>query len=819
MANKEKKSSLFSMGKKNTQQESSSNNKKSKIPRTVQDTLDWICVFGNGVFQIAPKRFSKSFQFDDISFKTQSDEEQNRIYESYIKFLNLMQAGEDLFITFHNEKEDEKQKLSRILPQHRGDQLDELRDEMAEILQDKMKLARNCISTSRYITIIVDADSVDEAMRRINALSGELTNNFKKVANTSLKEMSLARRLEVLGSILQGGDQKNYWFIHDQKGNTSVDFDRMAKHGYTTKDIIAPSGMKFEGNRFIIGERFGQAMYLDGLSNWIDSNILTDLIDVNFESVFTMHISVLAQEEATKKVHNQSVNITGELQTKQDNALQNGKNPAFISMDLQKAKEKIDELQDDISNRDQRLFFMSFCATHFADNDEALKEQSQTIKNLAAKHMCQMKVLTMQQERGLISSLPLGHDKLFTNRLLTSEALGVFLPFNEVNKFDDGGSYYGVNAINKTLIVHDRRKGANYNGLFFGTSGSGKSFAAKREMVSAILTTDADVYIIDPDGEYSPVVEAVNGVTIKITPGNSVYLNPFDLDLDNSFDTDLNPITMKIDFICGLLETMLGNGAQLSPTQVSIVQRCVNQIYRPYLEHLQEMPLDASGRKPTIDRTYCPTMQNLFDALLSQPQMEAQNLALVMEQYTTGAFDTFAHRTNVDVNNRIILYDIHNIGTNLKELGLKICMNDIWNRMVSNRSRGKWTYFYFDEAHLFLNSPSTAEFLKSIYKRARKFWGVPNGITQNVEDFLNSPAARAIINNTSFVYMLNQSYMDSGILKNMLHLSDGDLEYITNVEPGHGLIHIGNQSIPFEDNFPTNTKLYHLMSTKAGEVA
>ena len=435
---------------------SKSRNTKKKIPRTVQDTLDWICVFENGVFQIEPKKFSKSFRFDDASFKTLSDEEQDRIYESYMKFLNLMQPKEDLFFTFHNKKEDEKQKLSRVLPQHRGDNLNDLRDEISEILQENMKLSRNCISTLRYLTITIESDNVDDAMRRLNTLTGELQNNFKKIADSSLVEFTLAERLEVLNSILNG-IEKNYWFIHDERGNVSIDFDRMAKHGYTTKDIIAPSALKFEGSRFLIGERYGQAMYLDGLSNWGDSNIIPDIIDVNFESVFTMHISVLDQQDAIKKIHNQSVNITGELQGKQEHALSNGRDPSFVAMDLKKAKEQVDELQDDIANRDQRLFFMSLCVTHFADDEEELKNQSQTIKNLAAKHMCSIKPLIMQQERGLLSSLPIGHDKLFVNRLLTTESLGVFLPFDEVNQFDDGGIYYGINAINKSLIVYDRK--------------------------------------------------------------------------------------------------------------------------------------------------------------------------------------------------------------------------------------------------------------------------------------------------------------------------------------------------------------------------
>ncbi len=558
-------------------------------------------------------------------------------------------------------------------------------------------------------------------------------------------------------------------------------------------------------------------MYLDGIANWMDTNFLPTLTSVSFESVITMHITAMDQSEAIRKVHNQSVNINGEVEGKQDERSSKGKDPRFINADLLRAKEEIEMLQEDILNRDQRLFFMSLCMCHFAEDEDILKEQSKIIKDSAAKYMSSIKSLLEQQERGLMTSLALGHDKLFANRLMTTESLSVFLPFDEVNQFDKNGIYYGVNAINKSLIIYDRARGQNYNGLVLGASGSGKSFSSKREMTSVILNKDADVYIIDPDGEYSVLAGAFDGTVIKISPGNGVYINPFDLNIDNSYDKDLNPVAMKIDFICGMLETMMGNGARLTPTQRSIVDRCIHQIYHPYLEHLAELPPDRTGRKRTIDRSYCPTMQNLFDVLLSQPEAEAQNLALVMETYTTGAFDTFAHRTNVDVDSCLIIYDISSIGTNLMELGLKVCANEVWNKMVENRQKDRWTWFYIDEFHLLLSNASTAEFIKTVWKRARKYFGVPTGITQNTDELLTSPEARAVINNTSFVYMLNLSLMDRNVLQEILHLSKGDMEYVTNVESGHGLIYTGGQCLPFEDEFPKNTSLYKIMSTKAGE--
>lgn len=783
------------------------------IPKTAQQVIPYMEAYENGVFQIAPGIFSKTFEFKDISFKTKSDEEQEEIYTNYTRFLNTLKEKEDVYFSFVNRIEDPRIKMEKIIPVMKGDKYDVYRQEMSDMIQQKMITMRNSIETRRYITVTVEEDSVDKAMQRLETIS--VSQEFRKITKETMHPLNLSERLELLNDIMNSAGQKNFWFEHDQEGNTRVDFAKMAKQGLTTKDLIAPESFKFGGMDFEIGERVGQAMYLANIANWMNTNFLADLCSTNFEGVVTMHIEALPQNQAVKLVHNQSVNITAEVMDKQKTALRNGYSPEFISADLKRAKEQIDQIQEDLMNRDQKLFYMSICLLHFAADKETLKEQKEIIKNTAAKYMCMVQPLSWQQQRGFASALPVGVDRCFTKKLLTTESLGVFIPFDEMNQFDAGGNYYGVNAVNKSLIVYNRCKGQNYNGLVLGSSGSGKSFSSKREMVSVILNTNADVNIIDPDGEYTPLADAFGGSVIRIAPGNGVYLNPFDLDVDTTHDSDMNPITMKTDFVCGMLETMLGNGAMLTPVQKSIVDRCIQQIYAPYLEYLQKLPADANGKRRTIDRDRCPTMQTLYKTLLSQSQPEAQNLALVMETYTTGTFDTFAHRTNVDVNNRLIIYDIKNIGTNLKELALKVCMNDVWNKIVDNRKSGKWTWFYIDEFHLLLSNTSTAEFLKSIWKRARKWQGVPTGITQNVEDLLLSPASRAIINNSSFVYMLNQSAMDRGMLADLLHLSANDMEYVTNVEPGHGIIYTGKQAIPFVDEFPKDTQLYHVMSTRA----
>ena len=813
-AKETKKSTTAKSGSKASS--SSKAKKKKNLPRTVQQTLGYEEAYPkNGVIQIAPGVFSKVFRFKDISFKTLSDEDQEQLYEQYEKFLNSLNPDEDIFFTIVNSKGDKTTGVESILPIDHGDEFDVYRREMSKMIRDKFESSRNNIVTRKYITVVIKENDVARAMKKLQQVGSEIENNFKKITKDSINEVGLAERLEIMSTILRG--DHNYWFEHDINGNTTCDFEAAAKQGYTTKDIISPEVLKFKGNSFQCGEdRFGQSMYLDRLANWMNTNFLSDISEVNFESVVTLHINAMPQNQALKAVHNQAVNISAEVIQKQQHMAKEGiYNENMLPAALKNAQDQIQSLQDDLMNRDQKMFFSSLIVTHFAESEDQLKINSKVIKEISEKYMSSVQPLMMQQERGLKSSLLLGRDDTFVRKTLTTEALGIFIPFNEANTMDKGGFYYGVNSVNKSIIVCNRCFGMNYNGLVLGASGSGKSFSAKREMSSAILQTNADVYIIDPDGEYTPIAEAFNGTVVKIAPGNGVYINPFDLDTDTSHDNDSNPIAMKMDFICGMLETMMGSNAVLTPTQKSIVDRCVRQIYTPYLEHLQQLPLDPkTGKRPTIDRAYCPTMQSLFDALLSQPQPEAQNLALIMESYTTGTYDTFAHRTNVDLDTRVVVYDIRGIGTNLMELGLKVCMNDVWNKIMENRRLGKWTWFYIDEFHLLLNNASTAEFLKSVWKRARKWQGVPTGITQNVEDLLNSPAARAIINNSSFVYMLNQSLMDREMLKELLHLSDNDMEFVTNVDSGRGLIKTGKSVIPFEDKFPNDTKLFQIMTTK-----
>ena len=520
------------------------NPNKGKVGRTVQQAVKYVECYENGVIQTDPGFFSKSFSFTDVSFKTKSDNEQAEIFTAYERFLNSLSAGEDAYITVVNARGDKKSSIESVIPQQKGDAMDPLRREMADVIKGKIKTSRNNILTTKYLTITVSGDDTEKVMKRFDEITSEVEQGLRRcsLGAAEVKEMSLAARLELLSVIMNGRENVSYWFEHQVDGSVTVDFKAAAKQNLTTKDIIAPEVLKFKSSSFQIGEnRFGQVMYLDKIANWMNTNFLSEISETNFESVITMHIQPILQQDALKLVHNQSVNITAEVMTKQKSLSQDGYGTDMIPLDLKTAKEQIDGLQDDLMNRDQRLFYMSMCMAHFGESEDEVKEHSNIMRNLGAKFMCEIKPLVFQQERGLMSVLPFGRDELFVKKLLTTEALAVFIPFNEANVFDKGGFYYGTNSVNKSVIIYNRTQGMNYNGLVFGSPGSGKSFSAKREMINAIINTNAEVYIIDPEGEYTMIAEALGGTVVKIAPGNGVHINPFDLDVDTSFDADSNP--------------------------------------------------------------------------------------------------------------------------------------------------------------------------------------------------------------------------------------------------------------------------------------
>ena len=432
---------------------------------------------------------------------------------------------------------------------------------------------------------------------------------------------------------------------------------------------------------------------------------------------------------------------------------------------------------------------------------------------MAERFVCQAKTLTTQQEAGLDSALPIGANKLQVERLLNTKAASILLPFSVKELADKNGMYYGVNGVSKQMILYNRMSAINGNGCIFGVPGSGKSFAAKREIVSVMLGTDDEIFIIDPENEYSQLAKLFYGSVIRIAPGSGVHINPMDMSLNYSGEDGTDPVTLKADFIASICEAAMGSERyELSPIQKTVIDRCVKNVYKDYIETLRE-----EGK--TEDAEIVPTLGDLYKEIDLQPEPEAHNLALALERYVKGTQNSFAFRTNVDVTNRLTVYNIKDIGAGMKSIGLQVCLDNIWNRMIYNKLHGKRTWLYCDEFHLLTQTATSAKYTRTIWKRARKWNGIPTGITQQIEDMLNNKEGRAIINNSEFVMMLSMDPYSRVQMQQMYNLSNEEMEYISSSGSGHGLIYYGDMAniIPFEDRFPQNTKLYKAMTTKPDE--
>lgn len=788
--------------------------KKSKIPKTSQDTIPYKAAYDNGIIEIDTGVFSKSYAVEDVNFKIASQNDQDNLFLKYGDLLNMFGHEVRAEITVFNRSVVKEKFQKEVLMENKFDGLDEYRQESNQILLEKMAEGKNNISKERYLTVTIEAKNYDDAVNVFARLDASVASAVKAINDTETNPMNLTERLSVLYDIYNPNADEPLVQQKVIKGKVVDSFDvgELKRQGLTTKDAIAPPAMRFNNDHFITGDYYGQTLYLQMLPSFLSTDFMSEINDLPFNLITSVHFDSLRQDKAMSLIKRQIVNINSNVIVEQKKASKGGYSADLISPDLLKAKDEADKTLGDMASRNQKMFYVTFVVTHFADSLEALKTQFEQIKTVGQKFMVRLSKLNMQQEVGFNASLPLGVNKLEVKRLLTTETASLFIPFAAQELSQNGGRYYGINAVSRNLILFDRTQSKNANGMILGTPGSGKSFSAKREMISVLLDTDDDVYVIDPEREYAPLAEMFGGEVVRIAAGSKVYLNPLDMDLNYANNDD--PVALKADFICSLCETILGGKYALSQSQNSIIDRCVRQIYRPYLAYMNQHP-----EKGSRDLSKMPTLRLLYELLLQQEEPEAKHIALGLERYTTGSLDVFAHRTNVNINKRFVIYDIKDIGPGMKEMGLQICLNDIWNRTISNKLKhNKRTWFYIDEFYLLTQTDSSAKFLQEIFKRTRKWGGVPTGITQNVEDMLRSIEARSIISNCDFVMMLNQSPVDKQELAKMFNISPTQLSYITNADTGQGLIYTGKTIVPFIDKYPTNTKTYKAMSTKMEDI-
>lgn len=802
---KKKDTSKKTAGKSPEQQKT----KQSK--NTIADSIPYLRVYKDGMIEVEEGRYSKSYLFPEVNFKMANDFDQRRIAEAYSEFLGTFGSGIDIEITLYNKTVDIEQFQKQVFIPMKADNLNEYREEYNKMLMDKMAGAKNNLETEKIMTISIDAPNQAEAANKFSQIDTQVSEAVTMMTRSGTLPMTIIERLDLLNEIYKQDDARPIYEKRTIDGHVSESFslENCARQGITTKDLIGPVSMEFTSKDGKIGDYIVKTYYVSNYPTWIKGTILTDFSSIPTNMLASVHFHPMDQNDAIKLIKRQGVNISASMIEAQKGAIRSGYDPSMISPELMNANDEVKELLEGITRDNSKLFTVNFVITLFARTEEEMKSYEEQLKMMANKNLISVQPLSMQQENAFATALPLANNKVYVERLMTTHSVASIIPFDVKEVRQKTGMYYGLNAASKNMILYDRNTELNPNGCILGMPGAGKSFTAKREMINVLLNTEDEVYVIDPEREYKPIADAFGGSIVKIANGSSVFINPFDLNLDNA-DDDGDPVKNKTDFIETICEIMIGGKYGLSPIEKSIIGRSVQNVYEPHLTHLRR-----SGKK--ADFKNAPTLTDFYADLQQQPQMEASSIALAIERFVKGALDIFSHRTNVDVTNRFTVYDIKDIGPGLKELGLQIALDNIWNHMMENFLQGKRTWLYIDEFHLMVQKPSSAQYISQIWKRARKWKGIPTAITQNVEDMLKNEDARTVINNSPFMIVLGQSPINKQQLSDMLNVSPLEQKYISSAKPGMGLIKVNESLIPMDDSFPRNTKLYKIMTTKPDE--
>lgn len=765
------------------------------IPRTAQQSIPFQRMFPDGICRVSERYYTKTIQYQDINYQLAQQEDQTAIFEEWCSFLNFFDSSIHFELSFVNMATDAEVFEKSIRIPYRSDRFNNSRNEYSQMLKTQFAQGNNGLTKTKYLTFGIEAESMREAKPRLEHVQTTLMNNFKRLGVTA-RVLNGKERLHLMHDIFHMGDTNDRF---------AFDWGWLAGSGLSVKDFIAPTSFSFSGGRtFTMGSLYGAMSYLQITASDLSDQLLKDFLDMESSEIITMHIQSVDQTAAIKQIKHTITELDRSKIEEQKKAVRAGYDMDIIPSDLATYGKDAKALLKELQSQNERMFLVTFLVMNTGKNQQELENNVFQASSIAQKHNCNLRRLDFQQEQGLMSSLPLANNLIEIQRALTTSSTAIFIPFTTQELFQNGDEalYYGLNALSNNLIMVDRKKLKNPNGLILGTPGSGKSFSAKREITNAFLVTDDDIIICDPEAEYAALVNRLEGQVIKISPTSTHYINP--MDINESYSEDDNPLALKADFILSLCELIIGGKDGLQPIEKTVIDRCVHQIYQHYFE----------DPKPEN----MPLLEDLYYALLRQEEKEAHRVATALEIYVKGSLNLFNHRTNVDIQNRLVCYDIKELGKQLKKLGMLIVQDQVWGRVTANRSAGKTTRYYMDEFHLLLKEEQTAAYSVEIWKRFRKWGGIPTGITQNVKDLLSSREVENIFENSDFVYMLNQAAGDRQILAQQLNISPHQLSYVTHSGEGEGLLFYGNVILPFVDHFPTDLELYRIMTTKLSEV-
>ena len=743
----------------------------------------------DGICRVTDTRYTKTIQYQDINYQLSQNEDKTAIFEAWCDFLNYFDSSVQFQLSFVNLSASQETFARSISIPPCGDEFDGIRAEYAGMLQNQLARGNNGLIKTKYLTFGIEADNLRAAKPRLERIETDLLNNFKRLGVVTVP-LNGFERLHVMHDILRMDEQEPFRFS----------WDWLAPSGLSTKDFIAPSSFEFKtGRMFRMGKKLGAISFVQILAPELNDRMLADFLDMESSVLVNLHVQSVDQVNAIKTVKRKITDLDKSKIEEQKKAVRAGYDMDIIPSDLATYGAEAKKLLQDLQSRNERMFLLTFTVINIAPTRQRLENDVFTVGGIAQKYNCALKRLDWQQEQAFVSSLALGYNEVEIQRGMTTSSTAIFIPFMTRELRMAGPSlYYGMNALSHNVIMADRKKLKSANGLYLGSTGSGKSFAAKREIINVFLTIPKDrIIIVDPMGEYAPLVRRLGGQVVEIAPGSPSHINPMDIQLD--LDDDESPLSMKADFLLSLCELVVGGKDGLQPIEKTVIDRCVRLIYR-------DMALGLGDGKP-------PLLQNLYEELLKQPEPEARRVATALELYCTGSLNLFNHQTNVKLTAHIVCIVLKGLGENLRKIAMHVTNDFVTSAVNVNFHSGVSTWCYFDEFHILLRDALTASYFVAVWKMLRKKGCVPSALTQNVKDLLASREIEAILDNTDFMILLSQAQSDRAILAKQLGISEHQLSYITHSNSGEGLLFYGDVTIPFVDRFPKG-EIYNLLTTR-----
>ncbi len=765
--------------------------KSNRIDRraalSAQQTIPYVVMHPDGICQLPGSVFTKTVEYEDINYAVASTEDQTAIFSGWSSFLNYFDSSLPFQLSFVNRRSHSISRYKVNIPA-REDKYNSIRGEFVDMLKGQIAKSNNGIVRSKYITFGLPAASMSEARPRLGRVESDVMGNFKRLG-VQCQPLDGRERLAVLHGQMHPGQREPFRFS----------WKDIPKTGMGTKDYIAPDSFDFRQSRtFRVGQAWGAASYLQILASEMSDKLLAEILELDAELTVTMHIQTVDQLKAIKTIKGKISDIGRMKVEEQKKAVRSGYDMEILPPDLITFSKDAAELLTELQSRNERMLLLTFTVVNIAPTRQRLENDVFTVSGIAQKYNCALKRLDWQQEQGFVSSLVLGYNGLEIQRGMTTSSTAIFIPFM-TRELRMGGQalYYGMNALSNNVIMADRKKLKSANGLYLGSTGSGKSFGAKRELINVFLATDDRIIVVDPMGEYAPLIRRLGGQVIEISPGSPHYINPMDIAI-NLNDED-SPLSMKADFLLSLCELVVGGKEGLQPIERTVIDRCVRLVYR-------ELALGLETAKT-------PLLQDLYEELLRQPEPEARRVATALELYCTGSLNLFNHPTNVNLNSRVVCIVLKGLGENLRKIAMHITNEFVTAAVNANFNEGIATWCYFDEFHILLRDALTASYFVAVWKMLRKKGCIPSALTQNVKDLLASREIENILDNTDFMILLSQAQSDRAILAKQLGISEHQLSYITHANAGEGLLFYGNVTIPFVDRFPKG-EIYDLLTTR-----